>query len=121
LPSPRSILLNARIPKLVPSIRADESNNRIERLHGTEKSRTKIMRAFDQEDGAAAIMEGWRVHYDMVRTHQALGKTPAEAADIAPLVGFKWLELLKLATSTDSSYTGQCLKSENEKQDTKPI
>jgi len=85
--------------KLVPSIRAEESNNRIERLHGTEKSRTKVMRAFDQEDGAAAIMEGWRVHYDMVRTHQALGKTPAEAADIAPLVGFKWMELLKLATT----------------------
>jgi transposase-like protein len=83
--------------KLVPSIRAEESNNRIERLHGTEKSRTKVMRAFDQEDGAAAIMEGWRVHYDMVRTHQAIGKTPAEAADIAPLHGFKWHELLKLA------------------------
>jgi transposase-like protein len=85
--------------KVVPSIRAEESNNLVERLHGTEKSRTKVMRAFDQEDGAAAIMEGWRVHYDMVRTHQALGKTPAEAADIAPLVGFKWLELLKLATT----------------------
>ncbi len=85
--------------KVVPSIRAEESNNRIERLHGTEKSRTKIMRAFDQEEGAAAIMEGWRVHYDAIRTHQALGKTPAEAADIAPLVGFKWLELLKLATT----------------------
>lgn len=83
----------------MPGIRAEESNNRIERLHGTEKSRTKVMRAFDQEDGAAAIMEGWRVHYDAVRVHQALGKTPAEAADIAPLVGFKWLELLKLSTT----------------------
>ena len=89
--------------KLVPSIRAEESNNRIERLHGTEKSRTKVMRAFDQEDGAAAIMEGWRVHYDMVRTHQALGKTPAEAADIAPLVGFKWHELLRLAVKKSTS------------------
>jgi hypothetical protein len=101
--------------KLVPSIRAEESNNRIERLHGTEKSRTKVMRAFDQEEGAATIMDGWRVHYDMVRTHQALGKTPAEAADIAPLVGFKWLELLKLATSRDPSNTGQSLRSGNEK------
>ncbi|HEX9908471.1 MAG TPA: IS6 family transposase [Thermoplasmata archaeon] len=83
--------------KLVPNIRAEESNNLVERLHGTEKSRTKVMRAFDQETGAAAIMDGWRVHYDVVRMHQALGKTPAEAADIAPLVGFKWHELLKLA------------------------
>ena len=86
---------------VVPSIRAEESNNRIERLHGTEKSRIKVMRAFDQEEGAAALMDGWRVHYDMIRTHQAIGKTPAEAADIAPLVGFKWLELLKLATTRD--------------------
>lgn len=89
----------------MPSIRAEESNNRIERLHGTEKSRIKVMRAFDQEDGAASLMEGWRVHYDAVRTHQAIGKTPAEAADIAPLVGFKWLELLKLATATTRSET----------------
>jgi hypothetical protein len=85
--------------KVVPSIRAEESNNRIERLHGTEKSRIKVMRAFDQPDGAAALMDGWRVHYDMIRTHQALGKTPAEAADIPPLSGFKWHELLKLAVT----------------------
>jgi len=90
---------------VVPSIRDEDSNNRIERLHGTEKSRIKVMRAFDQETGAAALMEGWRVHYDMIRTHQAIGKTPAEAADIAPLVGFKWLELLKLATATTRSLT----------------
>jgi hypothetical protein len=45
------------------------------------------MRAFDQEDGAAALMEGWRVHYNMVRTHLTLGKTPAEAAEIAPSLG----------------------------------
>jgi hypothetical protein len=85
--------------KVVPSIRAEESNNRIERLHGTEKSRIKVMRAFDQPDGAAALMDGWRVHYDMIRTHQALGMTPAEAADIPSLSGFKWHELLKLATT----------------------
>ena len=84
---------------LVESIRAETNNNKIERLHGSEKSRTKVMRAFDRETGAAALMDGWRVHYDMVRTHQTLGKTPAEAADIPPLVGFKWHELLKLAST----------------------
>ncbi len=85
--------------RVVPSIRAERSNNRIERLHGTEKSRTKVMRAFDQDHGAAMLMDGWRVHYDMIRTHQAIGKTPAEAAGIPPLAGFKWHELLKLATT----------------------
>jgi len=85
--------------RVVPSIRAEKSNNRIERLHGTEKSRIKIMRAFDQDHGAAMLMDGWRVHYDMIRTHQAIGKTPAEAAGIPSLNGFKWAELLKLAAS----------------------
>jgi len=85
--------------RVVPSIRAERSNNRIERLHGTEKSRTKVMRAFDQEHGAAMLMDGWRVHYDMIRTHQAIGKTPAEAAGIPSLDGFKWAKLLKLATT----------------------
>jgi len=85
--------------RVVVSIKAERSNNRIERLHGTEKSRTKVMRAFDQDHGAAMLMDGWRVHYDMIRKHQAIGKTPAEAAGIPPLDGFKWLELLKLATT----------------------
>lgn len=91
--------------KVVPSIRAAKSNNLVERLHGTEKSRTKIMRAFDHEAGASALMGGWRVHYDMIRTHQALGMTAAEAADIPSLPGFKWHELLKLATTR--RFTGQ--------------
>lgn len=84
--------------KRVPSIRAAESNNIVERLHGTEKSRTKVMRAFDQVDGAASLMDGWRVHYDMVRDHQTLGMTPAEAAGIPKLEGFRWLNLIKAAT-----------------------
>lgn len=79
----------------VPSIRAAESNNRIERLHGSEKERTKVMRAFDNDQGAAALAEGWRVHYNVVRPHQALGKTPAEAAGFLPMEGFRWLEVLE--------------------------
>lgn len=82
----------------VPSIRAPESNNRIERMHGSQKERTKVMRAFDNDKGAAALAEGWRVHYNLVRTHQALGKTPGEAAGLPPLVGFRWLEAIKAAS-----------------------
>jgi transposase-like protein len=85
--------------KRVPSIRAAESNNIVERLHGTEKSRTKVMRAFDQVNGASSLMDGWRVHYDMVREHQAIGMTPGEAAGMPKLEGFKWHELLLKATS----------------------
>jgi transposase-like protein len=81
----------------VPSIRAPESNNRIERFHGTEKERTKVMRAFDNERGAGALMEGFRAHYNLVRDHQGLGTTPGVAAGFAPLAGFRWHELLKRA------------------------
>ena len=81
----------------VPSIRAPESNNRIERLHGSEKERIKVMRGFDTDKGTAALMEGFRTHYNLIRTHQALGTTPAVAAGFPELPGFKWYELLKRA------------------------
>ena len=59
----------------------------------------KIMHAFDNPDGAAGLTDGFRVHYKMVRTHQAIGKPPAEAAGLEPLTGFKWLELIKAASA----------------------
>jgi transposase-like protein len=85
--------------KVVPSIRAPESNNIVERLNGSQRDRTRPMRGFDTMPGTAALMEGWRVHYDLVRTHLSLGKTPGEAAGLPAIPGFKWAEILKLATS----------------------
>jgi putative transposase len=85
--------------RVVPSIRAPESNNLIERLHGSEKDRIKTMRAFDNERGCAALAEGYRVHYDLVRTHLSLGTTPGVAAGIPEIPGFKWAEIIRLATS----------------------
>lgn len=87
----------------VPSIRAPESNNRVERLHGTEKERVKVMRGFDTDTGCASLAEGFRAHYNMVRDHQTLGTTPAEAAGIAPLDRFRWLDLLQRATARKAS------------------
>ncbi len=87
----------------VPSIRARESNNLVERLHGTEKERIKVMRGFDTEKGTGALMEGFRAHYNLVRNHQSLGKTPGAAAGIAPLTGFRWHELLKRAAPQPKS------------------
>ncbi len=85
--------------RLVPSIRAKVSNNRIERLHGSEKDRIRPMRGFDTDGGAAALAEGFRVHYDAVRTHLALGTTPAEAAGLEPLDGFHWKAILERAVT----------------------
>ncbi len=95
----------------VPSIRARESNNRIERLHGTEKERTKVMRAFDTDGGAAMIAEGFRVHYNMVKPHMALhGQTPGAAAGIALPDGLRWKAVLDAAITrkvTQASAPGE--------------
>jgi transposase-like protein len=83
--------------KRVPSIRAKESNNRIERFHGTEKERFKVMRAFDGEPGSSLLAEGLRVHYNLVREHQALDMTPGEAAGIPVGDGFRWKKIIEEA------------------------
>lgn len=94
--------------KRVPSIRAKESNNRIERFHGTEKERFKVMRAFDGEPGTAILAEGLRVHYNLVREHQALGMTPGEAAGIPVGDGFRWKRIIEEASKPRSVTAEEC-------------
>ena len=62
-------------------IRTRETNNMVERLHGTLKDRTKPMRGFKSYGSTKAILEGFTIHYNYVRPHQSLnGKTPAQVA-----------------------------------------
>lgn len=82
---------------------AAESNNKIERFHGTEKERTKVMRAFDSLSGASGIAEGFRVHYNLVRTHQGIGMTPGEAAGIPVGDGFRWKGIIRRASASRSA------------------
>jgi hypothetical protein len=56
------------------------------------------MRAFDQNKGCGNITEGFRVHYNLIRNHQALSINPGEAAGLPRIDGFRWLEILKKAT-----------------------
>ncbi len=79
----------------VPSIRAKKSNNLVERLHGTEKERLKVMRGLHGKRGPSLLMEGWRVHYNLVRPHTAVAGTPGEAADLPALGPFRWREVVK--------------------------
>jgi putative transposase len=79
----------------VPSIRAKRSNNLVERLHGTEKERVKVMRGFHGERGAKVLAEGFRVHYNMVREHEALGTTPGVAASLPDPGGFRWKRIVE--------------------------
>jgi len=70
-------------PELVQrvGIRARETNNIVERLHGTLKDRTKPMRGLKAFESTKALLQGYAIHYNFVRPHQSLnGKTPAQAA-----------------------------------------
>jgi transposase-like protein len=86
-------------PELVQrvGIRARETNNIIERMHGTIKDRTKPMRGLKAFDSTKAILEGFTIHYNFVRPHQSLnGKTPAQVARMeAPN---NWKSLIEEAT-----------------------
>jgi transposase-like protein len=58
-----------------------QSTRSIERLHGTIKDRTKIMRGLANKETAKLVMEGWGIHYNFFRPHTGLnGKTPSEVA-----------------------------------------
>jgi hypothetical protein len=70
-------------PELVQrvGIRARETNNIVERLHGTLKDRTKPMRGLKSYDSTRLLLDGWSVYYNCVRPHESLGsRTPAQAA-----------------------------------------
>lgn len=52
------------------------NNNRVERLNGTLRERTKVTRGW--KTGKTPITEGQRIHYNFVKPPMALdGKTPA--------------------------------------------
>ncbi len=56
---------------------------KIERFHGTLKARTKVMRGLKNIDSAKDFTDGWLVHYNYLRPHEALNdKTPAEVAGL---------------------------------------
>ena len=64
-------------------LRAVNSNNTVERLHGTLKDRIKPMRGLKDEETVRTLLEGWVVHYNYVRKHQSLdGRTPAQVCGI---------------------------------------
>jgi transposase-like protein len=64
--------------------KVEPNTNLIERFHGTLKARTKVMRGMQNRETARLIMDGWLVHYNFFRPHEALGnKTPGEMARVA--------------------------------------
>ena len=85
-----------------------ECNNVIERLHGTIRERTKVLRGIKDEE--TPIIDGQRVYYSFIRPHMGLeGKTPAEMAGLDLQLGDnRWLGLLTQAlTHAKIEYTKQ--------------
>jgi transposase-like protein len=95
-------------------IRAVNNNNFVERLHGTLKDRLKPTRGLKGEETVRTLLDGWVVHYNYVRKHQTLGKTPAHASGIE--MENDWHVLVKQATRNMAIH-----KEEVERRNEKPI
>ena len=98
-------------PELIQrvGIRTIETNNMVERLHGTLKDRTKPMRGLKSFESTKAMLEGFAIHYNYVRPHQSLnGKTPAQAARMqAPT---NWKSLIEAATHYEAELLAKVTK-----------
>jgi transposase-like protein len=81
------------------TLQATPGTQLIERFQGTLKARTEIMRGLKKRDSAKLILDGWLIHYNFFRPHEALkvkygNLTPAEKAGIKS--PFKnWLEVIR--------------------------
>lgn len=74
-----------------------ENNNRMERLNGTLRERTKVVRAWKAHK--TPLAEGQRIHYNFVKPHLALeGQTPAQMAGMEIKGRNKWARLLENAS-----------------------
>jgi putative transposase len=87
----------------------------IERFHSTLKARTKVMRGLKSIDSARNVLQGWLVHYNYLRPHEALGnKMPAQKAGI----DYKfenWKDIVNLP-SVKSSLVTRAASSRNKAQ-----
>jgi transposase-like protein len=50
----------------------EDSTNIIERFHGTFKQRESVMRNFNDINTARLLTEGWLIHYNFFKEHEAL-------------------------------------------------
>jgi len=64
-------------------------------LHGTLKDRLKPTRGLKGEETVRTLSEGWAFHYNYLRKHQTLKKTPAQSSGIE--IKSDWHELVKEA------------------------
>ncbi len=80
----------------------EDSTNRIERMQGTIRERTKVVRGYKSLPTARIIIDGFMINYNFFRPHMSLkdlppkgiDKTPADVAKIIMPVK-NWTELVR--------------------------
>ncbi|MGI0072419.1 MAG: integrase core domain-containing protein [Nitrosotalea sp.] len=81
------------------SVRHDGLNQKVERLNGIFRDREKVMHGMNTKDSAQKLIDAYRIHYNFVRNHGSIGKTPAEQAGIKIDLGNNKIEnLIKMAS-----------------------
>ena len=81
------------------SVRHDGLNQKVERLNGIFRDREVVMRGMDHAESAQKLVDAYRIHYNFIRKHGSIGKTPAEQAGIKLALGKNKIEnLIKLAS-----------------------
>jgi transposase InsO family protein len=74
-------------------------NQKVERLNGIFRDREVVMRGMENKEFAQKLIDAYRVHYNYVRNHGSIKKTPAEQANIKLELGQNKIEnLIKLAS-----------------------
>lgn len=59
------------------------------------------MRGMDHKESAQKLIDAYRIHYNFIRNHSGIGKTPAEQAGIKLELGQNKIEnLIKLASKS---------------------
>ena len=81
------------------SVRHNGLYHMVERLNGIFRDREVVMRGRDNKDSAQKLIDAYRIHYNFVRNHGSLDKTPAEQAGIKLDLGQNKIEsLIKMAS-----------------------
>lgn len=81
------------------SVRHKGLNQKVERLNGVFRDREVVMRGMDHKESAQKLIDAYRIHYNFIREHGSIKKTPAEQAGIKLELGQNRIEsLIKLAS-----------------------
>lgn len=81
------------------SVRHKGLNQKVERLNGVFRDRERVMHGMDSKDSSQKLIDAYRIHYNFIREHGSIKKTPAEQAGIKLELGQNKIESLIKLTS----------------------